>query len=495
MAYQRTAPRVLAVLLSVLVAHPGYAGSPGGAGARNGSPSGGAPAATVTVRPVETDDVLSNPGMGFADFHFGWGHPPPPSQYPPQTVAYFRWTWDDLEPSEGQYNFRLVDNVIRQAKARGETLAFRIMSVYKGSTPKWLRDKGVESVAVGGDIFPDHNSPVFLAYHERLLEAFGNRYAGKPEIDHVDIGSVGCWGEWNTACCGSSKSLCTRYMPTEANKRIITDWYFRYFPGTPLVMLVGGPVEYAVPKGAGWRGDCFGDYGMFSPTWNHMDNVYEPAARNPVVGNAWKTAPVQFEVCGVMQRWYDRGFDIDRILQKGLDWHITLLNAASSPVPPAWRPKVDAFLRKMGYRFVLRELAHTRETIPGGLLAVRSLWENKGVAPIYRPWPLAYRLRSGDGLVAASWKSTANLMSWLPGTHEVEELLAIPPGVPAGRYALDVAILAEDEKTAHVEIAIVGKRPDGWYPVSEVGIDDEYPRPAPRGQHDPPGNAGVARPH
>ena len=271
--------------------------------------------------------------MGFADFHFGWGHPPPPSEYPPQTVAYFRWTWDELEPSEGQYNFGLVDNVIRQAKAKGETLAFRIMSVYKGSTPKWVLDKGVDSVTVGSDIFPDHNNPVFLDYHERLVKAFGNRYAGKPEIDHVDIGSVGCWGEWNTACCGAAEALCNQYFPTDTNKLLITDWYFRYFPGTPLVMLQGGPIEYAASKGAGWRGDCFGDYGMFSPTWNHMVDVYEPTVRNPVVGNAWKTGPVQFEACGVMQDWYDRGFDIDRILQKGLEWHMTVLNAKSSPVP------------------------------------------------------------------------------------------------------------------------------------------------------------------
>jgi hypothetical protein len=65
-------------------------------------------------------------------------------------------------------------------------------------------------------------------------------------------------------------------------------------------MLIGGQVEYATSRGAGWRGDCFGDYGMFSSTWNHMDDSYGPAAADPVVGEAWKTAPVQFEVCGVM---------------------------------------------------------------------------------------------------------------------------------------------------------------------------------------------------
>jgi hypothetical protein len=61
-------------------------------------------------------------------------------------------------------------------------------------------------------------------------------------------------------------------------------------------------------------------------------------------------------------------------------------------------------------------------------------------------------------------------MNWLPGTHEVDEVVTIPAGVPAARYSLDVAILTEDAKTAHVEIAIVGKRPDKWYPVSEVTI-------------------------
>jgi len=427
-------------------------------------------AVTVTVRPKEISDILYNPGMGFADFHFGRGDPPPPSEYPPQTVAYIRWTWDELEPVDGRYNFGLVDDAIRRAQAGGKAIAFRIMSVYEGSTPKWLLEKGVDSIAVRGAIFPDHNNPLFLHYHERLVQAFGDRYAGRPEIDHVDIGSVGCWGEWNTACCGKAKDICKGFMPTVANRRIIADWYFRYFPGTPLVMLVGGPVKYAASKGAGWRGDCFGDYGIFRSTWNHMDNVYGPIVQNPIVGAAWKVAPVQFEVCGVMQDWYDRGFDIDRILQKGLDWHVSVLNAKSSPVPAPWRSRVNEFQKRMGYRFVLRELSHIAQAHPGGSLPIRSLWDNKGVAPIYRPWPLAYRLRSGDDRVVVTWKSPTDLRTWLPGTHEVKDVLTIPEDVPAAMYSLDVAILTENAESAHVEIAIAGKRPDKWYQISVLII-------------------------
>ncbi|MEP6891632.1 MAG: hypothetical protein ABI955_13140, partial [Nitrospirota bacterium] len=50
----------------------------------------------VTVHPKEIKGVLYNPGMGLADFHFGFGHPPSADQYPRQTVAYFRWSWSDL---------------------------------------------------------------------------------------------------------------------------------------------------------------------------------------------------------------------------------------------------------------------------------------------------------------------------------------------------------------------------------------------------------------
>ena len=427
---------------------------------------------TVTVHPQEIDEILLNPGMGFADFHFGqFGHPMTREEYPRSTVAYFRWSWAELEPVEGEYNFSLADRVIEQAKAKGESLAFRIMVEYEAGSPQWLLDKGVASVPVGGGTFPDSNNPIFLDYHERLLKAFGARYAGSPDIDHIDIGSVGCWGEWNTACCEGQEAQCKQYFPTEENQIKITDWYLTYFPNTPLVMLHGGPLTYAVSRGTGWRGDCFGDYGYFKPDWNHMEHAYAPVLQDPVIANAWKNGPVQFEVCGVMQDWYDKGFDIDLILQKGLEWHVSILNAKSSPVPVAWRSRVDEFLKKMGYRLVLRELSHQAQATAGSILSFRSQWENVGVAPIYRPWPLAYRLRNESDHVVAQWTSKADLRQWLPGErYEIEDTARLPEHVPAESYQLDVAVLEEGGHSALLELAIAGKRRDRWYPVSTITI-------------------------
>ena len=427
---------------------------------------------TVTVTPREIKDVLYNPGMGLADFHFGFEHPPSMDQHPRQTVAYFRWSWADLEPEEGRYAFDFVDRIIALAKARGETLAFRIMTEYKAGSPEWLFQKGVDSLKVGGGVFPDYNNPTFLLYHEKLIAALGERYAGSPDIDHVDIGSVGCWGEWNMACCQGVEAQCRQYLPVEANQIKVTDWYLKYLSGTPLVMLHGGPLKYAVSRGAGWRGDCFGDYGYFSPTWNHMEHAYTPVLEDPVIESAWKHAPVQFEVCGVMQDWYEKGFDIDRILNKGLEWHVSVLNAKSSPIPTEWRPRIDEFLTKIGYRFVLRQMTHATEVRPGRELSLRSQWENLGVAPIYHDWPLAYRLRSArDHIIIAQWVSTAHLGRWLPGVqHEVEDAMTLPEDISDGSYVLDVAILDQEGHAPFVDLAIEGKSQDGWYPISTVMI-------------------------
>jgi hypothetical protein len=79
-----------------------------------------------------------------------------------------------------------------------------------------------------------------------------------------------------------------------------------------------------------------------------MDHAYAPVLEDPVIEVAWKQGPVQFDVCGVMQDWYGKGFDIDLILEKGLEWHVPVLNAKSSSIPTDWRPRIDQLLKKMG---------------------------------------------------------------------------------------------------------------------------------------------------
>ena len=49
------------------------------------------------------------------------------------------------------------------------------------------------------------------------------------------------------------------------------------------------------------------------------DDAYAQAVCECGARDAWRTAPVVFESCSVPMTWYEKGFDLDFILQQGLN--------------------------------------------------------------------------------------------------------------------------------------------------------------------------------
>ncbi|HEX7450188.1 MAG TPA: hypothetical protein VF306_21695, partial [Pirellulales bacterium] len=168
----------------------------------------------------------------------------------------------------------------------GQTLAFRVIAIKENGAgiPDWLRQQ-VRGVEVEGTFWPDYRDPVFQQAHQRFVQALAKRYNGHPALDHLDIGPVGCWGEWNTACTQKGGSLIEIYGPKDdaardaiaaGYKQVVAD-YADAFTETPLVMLAlgsdGDPrmidlMGYALKRGTGWRVDCWGDWELFSKNWS-----------------------------------------------------------------------------------------------------------------------------------------------------------------------------------------------------------------------------------
>lgn len=214
-----------------------------------------------------------------------------------------------------------------------------------------------------------------------LIRALGARYDGHTDLELVDVSIVGAWGEG----AGAERL-------TDVTRRALLDCYLETFQQTPLVLQLQD-AHYALAKRpVGWRVDCLGDMGGFSKTWSHMNDYYPQTLIQTGMQDAWRRAPVTMEVCWVMQHWKNQGWDIDHIIDESLKWHISSFNAKSSAVPPEWWPQVNRWLKKMGYRFVLRKFTYPRAVNPGGDLAFTSWWDNKGVAPCYKKFPLALRL-------------------------------------------------------------------------------------------------------
>ncbi len=124
----------------------------------------------------------------------------------------------------------------------------------------------------------------------------------------------------------------------------------------------------------------------------------------------------------------------------------------------------------MGYRFVLRRFEYPATVNRHGQLAFTSLWENVGVAPIYRDYKLAVRLKNMQH--TQLFITSANLLTWLPGDIEHDENLYLPASMPAGKYQVEVAIVAPASNEARVKLAIAGITPDGWYTLGDITVKE-----------------------
>ena len=442
----------------------------------------------VTVRPAEIDDVLVNPGMGFMTFQrfngdslnqgLKWteGYPieyqaPPASlenkDHPATSIAYFRIYWKFVEPEEGRFNWPMLDRALATAKSRGQTLMLRIAPYGTrddNDVPPWYR---AMAGGEGGKKLAepkwrtDPEDPRYARYFGRAIREIGRRYDGHPDLESVDLAIVGAWGEG----AGAEKL-------SQKTREALVDAYLESFTRTPLVMMLTDAKTngYAIAKRAvGWRVDCLGDMGGFgNGKWSHMQDMYPQAIVNFGMGDAWKKAPVSFEVCWVMQHWKDKGWDVDYIIDQSLKWHISSFNAKSSPVPAEWKTNVERWLKRMGYRFVLRKFTYPERVRRGGALEFASWWENKGVAPCYRRYPLALRLRNASDTRVLP--AGGDIRTWLPGDNLHDGSVMVPADAAPGEYELSLALVDAQSLTPRIRLAIAGVTPDGWYPMGAIRI-------------------------
>lgn len=485
----------------------------------------------VVVKPKPFDGTLVNPDIGFTTFQrfngdslntgTKWTEGFPiqyqpfhgslqTKDFPMTTIAYFRIYWRFVEPQQGVYNWAMLDKALQTAHARHQTLMLRIAPYGTGpesDVPDWYRKVTGEVLRkapfnVGHSSWyrplpsshPDWSlyesqwmvdpmNPAYTHFFGDMIRALGARYDGDPDLDLVDISIVGPWGEG-----AGTPMLTTQVMHS------LMDSYLDSFHKTPLVVQPTDPKTdgYAMSKAygskqgnaaltpqqranlgekrprVGWRADCLGDLGIFSKTWNHMTDYYPEAVIEDGLQNAWKTAPVSLEACGVMQTWKDHGWDISYIIDQSLKWHVSSFNAKSSAVPKEWWPEVNRWLKHMGYRFALRRFTYPAVIGPDRKIAFTSWWENDGDAPCYRKFTLALRLSNNQ--TSAVIMTSADIRTWMPGDNLYNNSVFIPANLPDGDYQVSIAILDSLTRKPAIKLAIQGMEADGWYDLGKVTV-------------------------
>jgi hypothetical protein len=427
------------------------------------------PLQRVTFR--ETDALFANPGAGWMSQQ----RAPKGEPRFPCSVVYIRFSWTDVEPSEGQYNWKLIDDVIAAWKPRGATVSMRVMtcsahSAGYYSSPKWLFDAGCKGFEyeVGGDdptsggkrikrIEPDYADPLYLAKHGAFLRALGQRYDGHPCVEFLDIGSYGVWGEWHT-----------KHPASVEVRKSIVDMYLTAFKKTQLVFMSDDAevLAYALQNGTGFRRD-----GVGSP-W-HEKNWIGSKKYAAVQGMAdtWKKAPIVFEWFGNYDYLKSRNWSFDDAVNFMLTNHVTLINDNFGKFPPEARPQLDKLARLAGYRFVLRELSHPTAVKRGANLGVNMRWANVGVGKLYRPFKLHLSLLDAVGVQVLDAEAKADPREWLPGERDLAATLRIPPTLKPGDYALTVTLADPSGQRPPLRLAMDAPEQAGRYTVSRVNVE------------------------
>ncbi len=426
----------------------------------------------TVVRFKEIDTLFANPGKGWMAGGRGYAREP----RLPTRVAYVRYNWCDLEPEEGRYQWKLIDDAINGWAKREGRVAVRIMTTNAHSatyycSPKWLfgagcrfyeYDRGGGDPTSGGKaikrIEPDYADPIYLARHAAFLAALGKRYDGHPGIEFIDIGSYGIWGEWHTP----------NGKPWETRRRII-DMYLDSFKQTHLMQMSDDAeaMAYALPRGAGYRRD-----GVGSPWHEERWIGHEKYAKVPEFAEQWKKAPVVFEWFGNYEYLQGRKWSFDRAVEFMLKNHVTYINDNIGNVPKDQWPQVEKLARLSGYRFVLREAAHPAAVARGQKLTMSMKWSNVGVGKLYRRHALAlYLLDSAGKAVLTTPQDDVDPTTWLPGDHAVAATLIPPAGMKPGEYGLGVALIDPQTGRPAIRLAIDVPETGRLHTVSRVSVE------------------------
>ncbi|MGI4852600.1 MAG: DUF4832 domain-containing protein [Janthinobacterium lividum] len=465
-----------------------------------------ATAQMVVVKPVESDRVLTNPGIGFTTFQrfngdslnggtswiegtpIDYGKAPSAAVatgYPNTTVAYLRLYWRFFEPTKGRYDFALLDKALATAQQRGQTLMLRIAphgTAPAEDVPTWYRAETGERLepnrektnwqSTRAKWMVDPENPAYARDFGALVRELAHRYDGDPRLELVDISFLAAWGE------GAGSDLLT-----DRTRRALVDSYTHSFHRTPLVTQLGdaatvaetlqgarngGAVGKPMAPLVGWRADCLGDMGGFDDKRNHMTDIYPEAIANLHLDEQWKQAPVSMESCWVMQHWKDVGWNLQYIADQAIKWHVSTFNNKSSAVPEAWWPQVNEWLRHMGYRYALRRFAFPATVGTSRTFTYESWWENKGNAPAYRSYAPAVQFVGNAGTWTVLLKGDAR--QWLPGDTVLDGVAHLPPDLPDGAYRVAIALVDPSTRQPCIHLASEGERADGWLPLGNTAV-------------------------
>lgn len=362
----------------------------------------------------ESQAAFGNPLMGYA-----------PSAWYNEvsediSLLYMDITWAELEPEEGVYNWASIDeeNQISRWRKEGKHLVFRFVCDIPGEEahmdiPEWLYEKSGKAGKwydgeYGKGFAPDYNNPTIISCHEQAVKALGEHFGQDGLISYVELGSLGHWGEWHV-----NYSEGIQRIPREAvREKYILPWT-EAFPDARILMR--RPFASAEKYGFGLYNDMTGQPEATQSWFDWINNggEYDQTGEKNVIvpmKDFWKTAPSGGE--------FTSSLSMEEMLDTNLSGTVEMIREAHTTFLGPKIPDenyVDGYkevLKNMGYRLWI-SMAELKNTAKGSRLKLT--WENSGVAPMYKEWPVYVYIEDESGRLVEKSRISIKISSLLPG--------------------------------------------------------------------------------
>ncbi len=458
--------------------------------------------------PKESFEVLNNPYMGWAAWSREVPRKPLGEPYAqPHHLVYAGITWRELEPVKGEFDWAGVESKYQfdYWASLGKKINLRIVLDLPTSDPlhkdipEWLYDelvdegtesgagKWYETTEIGSGFAPNYNSQTLIAEHERMIRALAERYDEDSRIAFIQIGSLGHWGEFHN-------------YPEDVSGKFpnvrVSDQYVQHYVDNFQQKLIGmrKPFPIAADHRLGLFNDVLGDKGStqswlawIRDGWSDIGLYLDPDQNAAQVQAAskmpdfWKSnfSGGEFTSGNPLLSLNDNTF-MESLAQARAS-HTSWLGPSSPAdyrvgadgVTQDVQENMDTLLKTMGYRFVLESAKHVASATKGTDITVTTRWNNKGVAPFYMNWPVAVALADAGGQLVPSTitvSTATDIREWLPGGNDAVLPLRIPATVTPGIYTLLVAILDPDTDEPGIQLAIDGRREDGWHALDLLRV-------------------------
>ena len=336
------------------------------------------------------------------------------------SLLYMDITWAELEPEEGVYNWASIDeeNQISRWRKEGKHLVFRFVCDIPGEEahmdiPEWLYEKSGKAGKwydgeYGKGFAPDYNNPTIISCHEQAVKALGEHFGQDGLISYVELGSLGHWGEWHV-----NYSEGIQRIPREAVRdKYILPWT-EAFPDARILMR--RPFASAEKYGFGLYNDMTGQPEATQSWFDWINNggEYDQTGEKNVIvpmKDFWKTAPSGGE--------FTSSLSMEEMLDTNLSGTVEMIREAHTTFLGPKIPDenyVDGYkevLKNMGYRLWI-SMAELKNTAKGSRLKL--IWENSGVAPMYKEWPVYVYIEDESGKLVEKSRISIKISSLLPG--------------------------------------------------------------------------------